>query len=165
LLENKITENQWKIAETIYTPFQNGHFWPFLTMSCNFLKQFLSPLSLCNKLNSVHKGIQHRYVLMINVTIVILRTMWLSYFKWWTHNWKASYRLLTIYNRYKLYYTFNGQSGMFFFQLFNWFQLFLSENSFQKVAGHGQKRSKMTILKGGVDGFSYIYSSMKYNKL
>ena len=26
LLENKITENQWKIAETIYTPFQNDHY-------------------------------------------------------------------------------------------------------------------------------------------
>jgi hypothetical protein len=25
-LENKLTENQWKIAETIYTPLQIGHF-------------------------------------------------------------------------------------------------------------------------------------------
>jgi hypothetical protein len=25
-----------------------------------------------------------------------------------------------------------------------------------KVAGHGQNRSKMTILKGDVDGFSYF---------
>ena len=24
-----------KIAETIYTPFQKGHFWPVLTVSCN----------------------------------------------------------------------------------------------------------------------------------
>ena len=39
-LENKITENQWKIAETIYTPFQVVHFWPVLTVSSNFL-QFL----------------------------------------------------------------------------------------------------------------------------
>jgi hypothetical protein len=27
---------------------------------------------------------------------------------------------------------------------------------FSKVGGHGQNRSKMTILKGGVDGFSYF---------
>ena len=27
---------------------------------------------------------------------------------------------------------------------------------FPKVAGHGSERSKMTILKGGVDGFSYF---------
>ena len=41
------------------------------------------------------------------------------------------------------------------FQLFNWFQLFYSI-FFSKVAGHGQNRSKMTILKGGVDGSSYF---------
>ena len=29
---------------------------------------------------------------------------------------------------------------------------------FPKVAGHGQNRSKITILKGDVDGFSYFYS-------
>jgi len=26
----------------------------------------------------------------------------------------------------------------------------------QKLAGHGENRPKMTILKGGVDGFSYF---------
>jgi hypothetical protein len=41
-------------------------------------------------------------------------------------------------------------------QLFNWFQLFSSENCFPKIAGHSQNRSKMTILKGGVDVFSYF---------
>jgi len=44
-----------------------------------------------------------------------------------------------------------------FFRLFNWFQLFYSENYFPKVAGHVQNRSKMTNLKGGVDGFSYFF--------
>jgi hypothetical protein len=45
-LENKITENQWKIAETIYTPFSNGI---FLTCSdlcqttfCNFFPEEIS---------------------------------------------------------------------------------------------------------------------------
>jgi len=28
-IENKIIENQWKISETIYILFQNGHFWNF----------------------------------------------------------------------------------------------------------------------------------------
>jgi hypothetical protein len=37
-LENKITEINEKIAETIYTPFQSGHFLPVLTMSSNFWK-------------------------------------------------------------------------------------------------------------------------------
>jgi hypothetical protein len=46
------------------------------------------------------------------------------------------------------------QWGWFFFQLFNWFQLFSSKNCLTKYAGHGQNRSKMTILKGVVDGFS-----------
>ena len=40
-LENKITENQWKIAETIYTPFNIVHFWPVQTVFNNF-RQFLS---------------------------------------------------------------------------------------------------------------------------
>ena len=31
-LENKITEINENIAETIYTPFQNGHFWPVPTV-------------------------------------------------------------------------------------------------------------------------------------
>jgi len=43
-----------------------------------------------------------------------------------------------------------------FCQLFNRFQLFSSENCFPKVAGHSQNRSKMTILKGGVYGFSFF---------
>ena len=30
--------NQWKIAETIYIPSQNGHFWPVPTVSSNFRK-------------------------------------------------------------------------------------------------------------------------------
>jgi hypothetical protein len=37
-LENKIAENQCKIAETIYIPFQNSHFLPVLTVSSNFRK-------------------------------------------------------------------------------------------------------------------------------
>ena len=45
---------------------------------------------------------------------------------------------------------------IFFSQEFNWFHLFSSENCFLKVAGHGQNRSKMTILTGGVDGFCYF---------
>ena len=43
------------------------------------------------------------------------------------------------------------------FQLFNWFQLFFSENCFPKVAGHGQNRCKMTILKWVVDGVSFFH--------
>ena len=42
------------------------------------------------------------------------------------------------------------------FQLFNWFQLFFSKNCFLKVAGHGPNMSKMTIFKGGVEGFSKV---------
>ena len=38
-----------------------------------------------------------------------------------------------------------------FFQLFYWFQIFSAENCFPKI----KNRSKMTILKEGVDGFSY----------
>jgi hypothetical protein len=30
-IENKITENQWKIAENICTPFKKVNFWPDLT--------------------------------------------------------------------------------------------------------------------------------------
>ena len=41
-----------------------------------------------------------------------------------------------------------------FFQLFNWFQLFSSENCIPKVVEHSQNMSKMTILKVCVDGFS-----------
>jgi hypothetical protein len=33
-----------------------------------------------------------------------------------------------------------------YFQLFNWFQLFSSENCFPNVAGHSENMSKMTIL-------------------
>ena len=43
-----------------------------------------------------------------------------------------------------------------FFQLFNWFYLFFSGEKLQKVAGYSQNRLKLTILKGGVDGFSYF---------
>ena len=39
---------------------------------------------------------------------------------------------------------------------FRLFQLFSSENSLLKIAGHCQNRSKVTILNGGVDGFSYF---------
>ena len=45
---------------------------------------------------------------------------------------------------------------MIFFQLFNWFQLSFSENCFPKVARHSQNRSKMDLLKEGVDGLSYL---------
>ena len=43
-----------------------------------------------------------------------------------------------------------------FLQLFYRLQLFSSENCFPKIAGHGQNKSKMTILKLDVDGFSYF---------
>jgi len=49
-----------------------------------------------------------------------------------------------------------------FVQIFNWFQLFFSENCFPKVAGYDQNRSKMTILKGGVDGVSYFSLIFSY---
>ena len=48
-LENKITENQWKIAETIYIPsFQNG---PFLT--CSDCVQQLSAISFQRKIDEI----------------------------------------------------------------------------------------------------------------
>jgi hypothetical protein len=45
-----------------------------------------------------------------------------------------------------------------FFQLFNWFHLYSSEEKIPKVAGHGQNRSKIDILKEVVDDFSYFIS-------
>ena len=53
--------------------------------------------------------------------------------------------------RYCTYY-----QGSFFFQLFNWFQLFSSEYLYLKIAGQSQSRSKMDHLKEGVDSFSYF---------
>jgi hypothetical protein len=38
LVRKQSNWNQWKIVETIYTPSQNGHFWPVLTVSSNFQK-------------------------------------------------------------------------------------------------------------------------------
>ena len=35
-----------KIAETIYTPFQKGHFWPVLTVTCSFLNLFFTEKKL-----------------------------------------------------------------------------------------------------------------------
>ena len=51
-----ITENQWKIAETVYTPFQIVHFWPVLTMFCNFWI-FFSEENSWNQLNNWKKPI------------------------------------------------------------------------------------------------------------
>ena len=42
-------------------------------------------------------------------------------------------------------------TGMIFFSYLTDFSYFSL-----KVAGHGQKMSKMTIFKGGVDSFSYF---------
>jgi hypothetical protein len=42
-LENNITENQWEIAEIIYTPFQNGS---FLT---------------CTEFESVHQFLENKF--------------------------------------------------------------------------------------------------------
>ena len=44
-----------KIAETIYTPFQNGHFWPVLTVSCNFRNFFFTEKKQKNQLNNWKK--------------------------------------------------------------------------------------------------------------
>ena len=45
LLENNITENQWKIAEIIYIPFQKVHVWPVLQLPkpLSFLSLILFP--------------------------------------------------------------------------------------------------------------------------
>jgi hypothetical protein len=139
--------------------------WSFLTCSDRVLQLSENySLSLCNKLNSVHNGIQHRYVLMINVTIVILRTMWLCYFKWWTHNWKASYRLLTIYNRYKFYYTFNWQSGMFFIKTYRcWIPLWTLFNLLHKERGdkncNNQYSQMFTFIAqwNTINNFQYFF--------
>ena len=40
-----------------------------------------------------------------------------------------------------------------FFQLFNWLQLFFYGEKLSKVAGHSQNRSKIDHLKGSVDWF------------
>ena len=45
---------------------------------------------------------------------------------------------------------------MIFFQLFNWFQQFSSENCFPKVAGHSLEQIKNYHFERGVDGFSYF---------
>ena len=47
-------------------------------------------------------------------------------------------------------------AGMILFSYFTDFSYFLSENCVPIVAGHGQNRSKLTILKGSKDGFSYF---------
>ena len=45
LLENNIAENQWKIAEIIYIPFQKVHVWPVLQLpkALSFLSLILFP--------------------------------------------------------------------------------------------------------------------------
>jgi hypothetical protein len=53
--KNNMFENQWKIAETIYTPFQNGHFWPFLSVSWNIQKK-ISEENSWNQLNNWKKS-------------------------------------------------------------------------------------------------------------
>ena len=40
-----------------------------------------------------------------------------------------------------------------FFQLFNWFQLFSSDEIFRKLQETARTVSEMGLLKGGVDGF------------
>ena len=52
-LENKITENQWKITETIYIHFKIVHFWPVLTvLSSNFstVEKSWNQLNNCKKI-------------------------------------------------------------------------------------------------------------------
>ena len=46
---------------------------------------------------------------------------------------------------------------MTFFSYLTDSSYFSFENCFLKFAGHGQNMSKITILKSGVDGFSYFY--------
>jgi hypothetical protein len=53
--------------------------------------------------------------------------------------------------------SFADLKGWFFFQLFNWFQLFVLWTKNPKVAGHSQNLSNLTFLKRGVDGFSVIF--------
>jgi hypothetical protein len=55
-----------------------------------------------------------------------------------------------------LYISHIKDTGMIFFQLFNWFQLFFCEKEILKTAGNSQNKSKMTFLKWGLDGFSYF---------
>ena len=51
---------------------------------------------------------------------------------------------------------------MIFFQLFNWFQLFSSDKKIPKVTEHSPNSSKMDLLKGGVDGFSFFIDFQLY---
>ena len=46
--------------------------------------------------------------------------------------------------------------------VFNWFQVFFCEKQILNVAGHGQNKSKMEVLKQGVDGFSYFSLIFSY---
>jgi hypothetical protein len=48
-----------------------------------------------------------------------------------------------------------------FFHIFNRFQLFLWKK-FLKDVEHSQNRSRLTFLKGGVDGFSYFSIIFSY---
>jgi hypothetical protein len=60
--ENKITENQWQIAETIYTPF-----WLVLTMSCNIQNIFFQ-----------RKITENNYpcIMMLNLIWLQLKLVW-----------------------------------------------------------------------------------------
>ena len=53
LVRKQSNWNQWKIVETIYTPSQNGHFWPVLTVSSNFQKTIFRG-KLAKKLEKNH---------------------------------------------------------------------------------------------------------------
>ena len=48
-------------------------------------------------------------------------------------------------------------TGRIFFSYLTDFSYFFCEKEILKVARHGQNMSKMTILNGGVDGFSYFH--------
>ena len=63
-LENKITENQWKIVKNIYTLFQMVHFWPVPTVSSNF-RQFFPKENSWNQLNNWQKSSLHLCVSVI----------------------------------------------------------------------------------------------------
>ena len=53
-LENKITESNEKIAETIYTPFHNGHVYLFWPCAATCGKQF-SEENSCNQITNCTK--------------------------------------------------------------------------------------------------------------
>jgi hypothetical protein len=65
-------------------------------------------------------------------------------------DWKIYFNYLPVYSI--IWQDFSVQKYLTWVQGFT----IILFSCFPKVEGHGQNKKKMTILKGGVDGFSYF---------